>query len=51
MSTSMSIVLTAGLIFAFVYVGRSVRSVLLQRRNMAHFRKDEPLEGGVDKWD
>lgn len=51
MSASMAIVLTIGLTFALVYVGRSVRSVLLQRRNMAHFHKDEPLEGGVDKWD
>jgi hypothetical protein len=46
-----TIVLVVGLVGATLYVGRTVRSVLLQRRNLKHYERDEPLEGGVDKWD
>lgn len=51
MPPAMMVVLTIGTIWAVFYVGRSVRSVFLQRRNLAHYEKGEPLEGGVDKWD
>jgi len=51
MSTSMLVVLSIGTLGCAVYVGRSIRSVFLQRRNLVHYEKDEPLEGGVDRWD
>ncbi len=45
------IVLLVGLVGAALYVGRQIRAVRLQRRNLKHYERDEPLEGGVDKWD
>jgi len=35
-------------------VGRivwQIRQVQLQKRNLRHWENNEPLEGGVDKWD
>jgi hypothetical protein len=51
MSTSMLVVLSIGTLGCALYVGNSIRSVLLQRRNLVHYEKNEPLEGGVDRWD
>lgn len=51
MSTPLAIVLAIGVTGFVLYVGRRVREVIIQRRNLRHYERDEPLEGGVDKWD
>jgi len=33
------------------FIAYQIKLVRLRRRNLAHWEKDEPLEGGVDRWD
>lgn len=51
MSPALVIVLGVSLTGLVLYIGRSLREVRLQRRNLQHYERNEPLEGGVDKWD
>lgn len=51
MSPTLAIVLAISLVGLTLYIGKQIRDVRLQRRNLQHYEKNEPLEGGVDKWD
>jgi hypothetical protein len=34
-----------------VFLGNGVRTLRRRKRNLAHWEKGEPLEGGRDDWD
>ncbi|MCG5053499.1 MAG: hypothetical protein KA712_11110 [Myxococcales bacterium] len=51
MSTGIIVVLAIAVAGSALYLSRQIREVRLARRNRRHWENDEPLEGGVDKWD
>ena len=51
MSPTVAILLTVAAAGLILYIGKQIRDLRMQRRNLQHYEKGEPLEGGVDKWD
>ena len=51
MSLTVALLLASAAAGLTLYIGKQIRDLRMQRRNLQHYEKDEPLEGGVDKWD
>lgn len=51
MPTWFLVLLTLVVAVCLGFVGYQIKMVRQRRRNVKHWEKDEPLEGGVDRWD
>jgi hypothetical protein len=51
MPTWFAIALPVLVLGCVAFLVHQVRQIRLQKRNLKHWEKGEPLEGGVDKWD
>lgn len=51
MPTWAAVLLTLTVLVCGGYLFHQIKQVRLKRRNLRHWEKGEPLEGGVDKWD
>ena len=45
------IVLAGTILSCAGFLAVQIRALRLKRRNLKHWEKNEPLEGGVDRWD
>jgi hypothetical protein len=45
------VAVSVAVIGSAVFLGNGIRTLRRRRRNLAHWEKDEPLEGGRDDWD
>jgi hypothetical protein len=46
-----AIAVTIAVLGSAAYLTNTVRTMLRRRRNMKHWEKGEPLEGGIGEWD
>ncbi|MDZ4693679.1 MAG: hypothetical protein SGI86_00910 [Deltaproteobacteria bacterium] len=51
MPTWAKILTTIAVVCSVLWLVYQIKLVRLRRRNLIHWEKGEPLEGGVDRWD